>query len=272
MLKPTRTLAHRAYADFLMPSRLGRFEALLDGLRSSGYTVTSIEGVLEATSDPGEIGPKVAILRHDVDTDPKTARAMWEIEMRVGVIGSYFFRLSTFDRPLMVDMAASGFGVGYHYEEVATIAKQRRLRTREAALQSLPAAQALFEGNLRALRAATGIPLRVAASHGDFVNRRLGVANWVMLRDRQFRAQVGISAEAYDDDLMMPVSARFNDTLYPKYWTPEPPSRAIASASPVIYLLVHPRHWRVARMANATDDLRRVVEALRLFSPRRATM
>ncbi len=69
------------------------------------------------------------MLRHDVDTDPGTAAAMWDIERELGVESSYFFRLSTLAPALMADIAAGGSEASYHYEEVATVAKRRRLRT-----------------------------------------------------------------------------------------------------------------------------------------------
>ena len=268
MLTQARTVGHRVYADFLMPTRLGAFEGLLRRLLEAGYSVISIEtlcGMLGAGGLPE--GHRYAVLRHDVDTDPRTAGAMWAIERGLGVKGSYFFRLSTLDLPLMQAIAASGSGVGYHYEELATVAKRRRLHTKEQALRHLPEAREEFVHNIGMLRAQTGLPLGVAASHGDFVNRRLGVPNWVILADGVVRAQVGIRAEAYDADVNAPITARFNDTLHPRYWVPEAPTSAIDAGSPAIYLLVHPRHWRIARRVNAIDDMRRVTQALGLSLP-----
>ena len=87
---------------------------------------------------------------------------------------SYFFRLSTLAPALMAEIAAGGGEASYHYEELSWVAKRRRLRSRSDALRALPEARDRFAENLQTLRMKTGLPMRVVASHGDFVNRRLG--------------------------------------------------------------------------------------------------
>jgi hypothetical protein len=269
---PVRGVGHRIYADFLMPSRLGAFRALLSRLGEAGYAVMSVESFwARTTSGATDDGP-VVVLRHDVDTDPGTARAMWEIEQEVGAHGSFFFRLSTVDIDLMREIAASGSDASYHYEELASVAKRRRIRTADEAARHIPEAQETFLHNVGRLRAATGLPMHVVASHGDFVNRSLGVPNWVILDDPAFREKAGITLETYDQLAMERVTSRYNDTLHPRYWFPESPELGIAVRSPVIYLLVHPRHWRVARMVNARDDLLRVTQAVRQSVPTRKHM
>ena len=94
------------------------------------------------------------VLRHDVDTDPTTAAAMWQIARSLGVRASFYFRLSTLDIDLMRRIAESGSEAGYHYEEAATVAKRERLRTRERALQEMPRMRDLFRRNLDDLRKA----------------------------------------------------------------------------------------------------------------------
>jgi hypothetical protein len=237
---------HRVYADFLMPSRLGAYRGLLEAAQRADYRVTAIQEFWD--------------LLGDVDTDPPTAGAMWQVERALGVNGSYFFRLSTLDLALMAAIGEAGGEVSYHYEELAAVAKDRRSRTREDALRHLPEAQDRFRRNLGRLRSVTGLPMRVVASHGDFVNRRLGIANWVILADRQFRRDVGVELEAYDDELMSQLPIRSTDTAPPRCWIPDDPLAAIRRGEPVVYVLVHPRHWRVDRAGNARDDLRRLWE------------
>lgn len=263
-----QTIANRVYADFLMPSRLGAYRALLEAALGSGYQFCTI-GSFKATV--GAEGPgrdtRRLILRHDVDTDPRTGRAMFEIETALGITSSWFFRLKTVDPDLMASIAAGGGEASYHYEELATIAKRRRLRTRDEAVGALPEARELFALNLGRLRAATGLPMTVVASHGDFINRRLGIANWEILSDRSFRASTGIEIEAYDAVLTESVAARYSDTLHPAYWVPDDPATSIKRGSSAIYLLVHPRHWRSSPRINAGDDLGRVFEYARYRLP-----
>ncbi len=256
---------NRLYGDFLMPSRLGRYRRLLERFLRAGYTVVSVEQFWHLSPDDTAPPQHYLILRHDVDTDPRTAAAMWDIERDLGIAGSFYFRLSTVDVPLMQAIASSGGQASYHYEELATLAKHRGIRRREDAAACLPEARELFRGNLESLRAATGLPMRVVASHGDFVNRKLRVPNTAILAEPTFRREVGINLETYDDAFMRRVSSRHSDTGPPRHWTPADPLLAMASAEPVIYVLVHPRHWRASPYVNARDDLTRVFEGVRYW-------
>lgn len=265
-----RAVWHRVYADFAMPSRLGAYQRLLEAALDAGYAIVSIEWLWDRIrAGTLDLNARYLVLRHDVDTDPGTGRAMWAIERSVGANGSYFFRLSTVDLELISEIGQSGGQVGYHYEELASIAKERRLRTRAEALAHLPEAMERFARNLERLRLRTGQSMRVAAAHGDFVNRSLGVPNWALLTDLDFRIEVGIDLEAYDAAFMDHVSSRASDTHYPRFWIPTGPEAAIAAGEPIVYLLVHPRHWRVARVVNAHDDLHRFAEGLSYRWPMR---
>ena len=179
----------RLYADFLMPSRLGAYRALLELALQEGYDVRGVGDF--ALAPPETAGPKTLILRHDVDTDPGTAARMWAADRSLGVRTSYFFRLSTFDVVLIQQIADGGGEVSYHYEELTTVVKRRGARTRDEAAQWLPEARDEFAANLARLRRQTGLPMRVVASHGDFVNRRLDIANWEILADQGLRARLG---------------------------------------------------------------------------------
>jgi glycosyltransferase involved in cell wall biosynthesis len=249
----------RLWADLFMPSRLDAYAAFLDGALAAGYRIAGLGSF--ASSDPGG-DRRVLVLRHDIDTDPRTARAMWEIERERGIASSTFFRLSTLDVDLMRAMAAAGGEVGYHYEELATIAKRQHLRTAGDVRAQLPEARRLFTENLERLRRQTGLPLRLAASHGDFVNRAVGVTNAEILADPAFRASVGIDLEAYDADLNARIGSHHSDTAPPRNWVGEDPAAAIGRGEPVIHVLVHPRHWFANRRVNLVDDLRRAGEGV----------
>jgi hypothetical protein len=261
-MKPRQAWS-RIYADFIMPSRLPAYGQLLESALRADYAVASIDEFWKLIVD-GAVEParRYLVLRHDIDTDAATARRMWQIEQSIGIRGSYFFRLSTVDLTLVSAINAGGAHASYHYEELATLAKLRRARSREDAMRLVPEAQDLFRANLEWLRATTGLPIHIVASHGDFMNRRLGVPNLVILDDRQYRRAIGIELETYDDEFMRFISSRHSDTLHPVYWIPSSPLDAIQQGEPVIYLLVHTRHWRVNRAANALDDVRRLGESL----------
>jgi hypothetical protein len=261
-------LRDRVYSDFLMGSRLSEYEKLLETALRAGYRVISVGGAWRRIRDGG-VDPldRLLVLRRDVDTDPGTAAAMWEIDRRLGVESSCFFRLSTLAPALMTAIAAGGSEASYHYEEVATVAKRRRLRTASDAMAALPEARDLFAANLERLRMQTGLPMRVVSSHGDFVNRRLGVPNWRLLEEPAFRRELGIELETYDDALLRHLPSRHIDAPPPRRWEPSDPVAAIAAGLPVVSVLVHPRHWRAAPAVNARDDIGRVIDDVRLRLP-----
>jgi hypothetical protein len=256
-----RALRDRIYADFFMPSRLPALRALLARALDAGYRAVSVERYWEWIREgrAHEV-PRVLVLRHDIDTDTRTARAMWELEREMGIQGSFFFRLRTLDADLAREIAAAGGHASYHYEELASLAKALRLRDGEQVHAHLAQARDLFARNLAGLRRTTGLEMSIVASHGDFANRHTGIPNWVILEDAEFRARTGVTLETYDAAFMDLVTSRHSDTLYPTYWRPDDPSGAIDDERSVIYLLLHPRHWRVARSVNARDDLRRLLE------------
>jgi hypothetical protein len=257
-------LADRVRSDFLMRSRLGLYRELLRSALDAGYRVHSVAG-LWALIDGGRLGSegRHLVLRHDVDTDWRTAAAMWEIDRDLGVESSYFFRLTTMAPALLAQIAGSGSEASYHYEELATVAKRRGLRSGADATRHLPEARDLFATNLGRLRTATGLPMRVVAAHGDFINRRLGVPNQVILDDPDLRRTLDIDLETYDEAYLRHLPSRHSDAPYPEFWVPDDPAGPIQRGEAVVSVLVHPRHWRVDRKVNARDDLQRVAEGLR---------
>ena len=265
------TIRDRLYGDFLMPSRLDRYAALLERALGLGYSIVSVRRYWQLFTDGGvDPGRRLLVLRHDVDTDPRTAAVMWRLEQDLGVHGSYFYRLSTLDIGSMQAIEASGGEASYHYEELATIAKARRPRTQAAAEALVPEALDLFERNLEHLRSITSLPMQVVASHGDFLNRRLEVSNAAILADPLVRSGLGIMLETYDEAFLATVSSYHRDLIYPGTWMHGDPFAAVDRGEPVIYVLVHPRPWQVDRLGNLRDDVERLHEGLAYRLPARS--
>jgi len=252
---------YRIYSDFIMRSRLEEYRELLTFAMRCGYEVCSIPAFWYLT-DRGKCSSskKILILRHDIDTDLHTAHSMWQIERSLNIRSSYFFRLSTVDVALMQEIEAFGGSAGYHYEELATVAKREGLTTRQKVVEKLPEIRELFESNLTHLRERSQLPLRFVAAHGDFVNRRLGIPNWVMLQDPELRSRLNIELEAYDSALMKYIHSRHTDREYPSTWVPESPLKAIEARIESIHVLVHPRQWRVNWRENIIDDIQRMYQ------------
>ena len=253
------TLARRLHCHYLQRERLDDFDALLRGALQRGYRTMPLSAFADlAASGPQSDGDRILLLRHDVDTDVRRARRMWEIERRLGAVGSYFFRRSTWDVGFMHELAGAGCDVGYHYEELATVVKERGAASASEARALIDAARDRLRGNVPQLRDRTGLPLDVFAAHGDFANRAVGVSNVELLSDPGVRAELGVRLEAYDVESL--ASARSSDGIPPRGWQPEDPIHAIERGEPVVAVLLHPRSWGGAPAVNARADLVRLRE------------
>lgn len=251
----------RIYADFLMPSRLEEYRTFLRTAIDREYQIRSVRSFWRETyGDPPQ--RKYLILRQDVDTDVGTAKALFEIEQQLGVQSAYYFRLSTLDPQFMQSIEAAGSEAGYHFEEIATIAKERGLKSRDHVYQHLELIRQRFSNNLTYVRQTTGLSVTTVASHGDFVNRFLKMPNWELVNS-ELRDSLGIECEAYDWELNRHVTSRHSDTHYPVFWKPASPIKAILEGEQLVYVLVHPRHWRTHVLENAKDNAWRLWEGTR---------
>jgi hypothetical protein len=164
---------------------------------------------------------------------------MWEIERELGIVGSYFFRRSTWDVRFMHELVAAGYEVGYHYEELATLVKERGAATADEARALLVPARARLASSLAELRSrSSGLPLDVLAAHGDFANRAVGVSSVELLADAAFRAEIGVRLEAYDVEGH--VDARSSDNSILTYWSPRDPVEALRRGESAVELCCIP--------------------------------
>jgi hypothetical protein len=251
-----RRVAGRLYGDYVQSSRLREYALLLELALAGGYEPLTLLDFARRS----ELPDRVLLLRHDVDTDVPTAVRMWEVERRLGIKSTYFFRLQTWFEDLVGEVGDSGCLVGYHYEELSTLMKRRGVVTKEGALQLVPEGRDLLRVNLLDTRRRSGLPLDVLASHGDFTNRRTGVANWELLKDDALRAELGVELEAYDSIITSRVDARSIDRVYPETWRPADPAEALLDGKPVVEILVHPRPWGGSPRANAREDIGRLID------------
>jgi hypothetical protein len=252
------TWKSRVYEQFLMPSRLPEYANLLKAAVDRGYVAFPLlEFYRQASS--GTIPSKCLLLRHDVDTDVPTAKLMYAVERQLGIRSSWFFRLSTLDIPFMQRLDRDGNEASYHFEEIATFAKNEALVTRKEVEAHMPRVRKIFQNNMEQLRHRSGLSMRVIASHGDFMNRRLGIRNHELLT-QELRNQMDIELEAYDNCLTQYFTDRISDATYPITWKPVPPTEALKKDQAVLHILVHPSHWRANIPANILATGQRVLE------------
>ena len=121
-------ILNRLYCDYLMPSQLASYEDLVCAAKQAGYVQTSVRGFHDMVSKGQPLAERVFVHRHDIDSDLRTTRKLFEIEKKHGIKSSYYFRLSTLDFGLMQEIEEYGSEASYHYEELAAFAKKHKLK------------------------------------------------------------------------------------------------------------------------------------------------
>lgn len=258
-VKNMKTLLNRIYSDYLMPSRLGQYDALLQSAADAGYRQLSVREFLRPAPPAGR--PPTLVHRHDIDSDPRTAAKMFALEARQGVTASYYFRLSTLDFGLMREIEAYGSEASYHFEEVADFAKRHHIKDPAVVRSRFPAIRAQFHQNVERIENALSRKLVTVASHGDFANRRLNVINHEILEDQAFRARCGITCETYDAALLGQFDLYISDRPHPVYFHPMAPEAALGRYR-CICLLTHPVQWETNWRESTRCNVRRLVEGL----------
>jgi len=256
-----KTLLNRVYSDYLMPSRLGEYEHLLQQAAAMGYAQLPVRDFFRARLQPGQLPAKVLVHRHDIDSDLRTARKMFALETRHGIRATYYFRLCTLDFGFMREIEAAGGEASYHYEEAADFAKRHRIRKADELRRRFPEIREIFVRNFESISERLGLPLATVASHGDFVNRRLNVINHELLRDRALRERCGIECESYDIELLSHVDLYISDRKHPVYYHPVSPFDALGRHDRIMFL-THPVQWETNWIDNTRCNTRRLVEEL----------
>lgn len=258
-----RTIANRFYADFLLPDRLDDLGNLVGSALELGYVHKTISSYFfRLNAEPKTTNDLVFIHRTDVDTDCETARKMFKVFKSFGITSTFYFRRSTVDVRLMRELNDAGFEVGYHYEEIADYCKERRTLDPTLVINAIPELKLRFLKNLRSMESAAGFKFTSVASHGDFVNRKLGIPNHTLV-DADLISEAGLLLEAYNPVLLESLAEYTSDSAYPTYYRGgRSPFDAVARNSKAILFLTHPRHWHANPWINFKDTLVRLKEGL----------
>lgn len=168
----------------------------------------------------------------------------------------------------MREVSDNGCEVGYHYEEIADYIKKHHLTKREQVINKIEIIRQNFLENLKHFEDILGEKVVTVASHGDFANRALGIANYEIL-DSKTRECAGIQLEAYDPALEGKLDFRCSDAMYPRFWNPNSPEYAIKQGSTKILVLIHPRQWQRAPLERFKIDMIRAHEGFKFFFKKR---
>jgi len=256
-----KALLQRLYSDYGMPSRLCMYEKLVRAAHTAGFVQSSVRDFFDRAR-AGQLGAgKFIVHRHDIDTDLRTTRKLFELEKKHGIRSSYYFRLSTLDFGLMQEIEAYGSEASYHYEELAAFAKKHKLKDPALVRQRLPEIRAVFRNNFNWFERQLGRKIRTVASHGDFANRRLKLNNAEILADQQLREDLGIECEAYDAALLDHIGLYIADRPPPHYYCPASPFDMLDKHDRIC-LVTHPRQVETNWAENTKANLFRFYEAV----------
>jgi len=150
---------------------------LLSSLSEQGYTFLTFS---EYLSNPGKGN---IILRHDVDARPGNSLKCAELENRMGIKGTYYFRTvaESYNEKAIKEINSLGHEIGYHYEEL-TLARGEY----ETAIR-------LFQQNLAKLRRL--VPVETICMHGSPLSKYDNRLLW----EKYNYSDYGIIGEPYLD-------------------------------------------------------------------------
>lgn len=252
------------YDNFFRPSRLSLYDKMLSFAITKGYEfVTIIDFWDLIKTDSVDVNKKYLIIRHDIDTDPKTAYQLFLIEKKYNIKSTYYYRLKTLDETNIQKMLSFGCEICYHYEEIGTIAKLKKIKSKEEVDSFMNLIQDEFVKNYNYfLRINPN--MKTIASHGDFVNANyLKLPNHYLI-DETIRNKLNIEVEAYDSNFMKYITCRVADLgNIEGIWTPISFFDAINNDEKVLYLLIHPRQWYSRISSNIKEDAWRIFQTIK---------
>jgi hypothetical protein len=98
------------------------YRNLLNVLIRQGFSFLTFEKDISSSVD------RLIVLRHDVDALPQNSLQFARIEAKIGVKGTYFFRIvpGSLDEKIIKEICSLGHEVGYHYEDISLAAKRQK--------------------------------------------------------------------------------------------------------------------------------------------------
>lgn len=168
--------------DFTLKS----YRSLIEAFQQAGYQFQTFEELM-VTPTAG----KVVVMRHDVDELARNALKMAQLEHRLGICATYFFRIvKQSNVPEVIrQIVVLGHEVGYHYEDLALAQGDEET------------AMASFEKNLAYFR--TYYPVKSVCMHGSSSSK---YDNRILWENRQL-SDYGLVGEPY-------MSVDFNKVFY----------------------------------------------------------
>ncbi|HPV56579.1 MAG TPA: hypothetical protein PKW61_05575 [Tenuifilaceae bacterium] len=173
------------------------FAKLIEKSLTKGFSFFTVADFAEKKIYSSSITTKSVLLRHDVDLKPQNSLATAIIENKLGIRGSYYFRMvpESYNVDIIKQIADLGHEVGYHYETMDTVNEKFRINNLKFKNEEerIDEAYKLFCENLEEFRRI--YPVKTICMHGSpksaFDNRDI----W----KKYDYKQLGIIGEPYFD-------------------------------------------------------------------------
>lgn len=239
----------RIIRKLIQSSRLDEYRKILMAAMEQGYILTSLADWYENNFYPGK---KVLLLRHDVDMNAYCALKMFDIEYKLGVKSTYYFRWLTEDSSIIKKIAREGFEVSLHYETLATYCRKNKIKTQSSikeedfkkCFDQLLEEKKMFEKKYG--------KVKTLSSHGAPRNRKINTPNHVVLNAGN-KDLLNIYFETYDSSIMNRIDKYISDSSINtdhKWRNNSDPLDEIRKNTSTICLLTHPQHWYYSPVAN----------------------
>jgi len=168
------------------------YKTLLESLQDLDYNFQPFGEYLQ---NPASL---TIILRHDVDKLPENSLIFAQIQYKLGIKGSYFFRIvpQSFDERIIKEIARLGHEIGYHYEDIDFAAQNLKIKDKRKKIKVEDLYDLAIESFQRNLEALWKIaPVKTICMHGSPMGRYDNRDLWKKYDYRDF----GIIGEPYFD-------------------------------------------------------------------------
>jgi hypothetical protein len=215
-------------------ARWHEFEELLQRALDHGYSIRALEDWLQEPD-----GAPTMILRHDVDQDPRSVLRMAEIEERLGVRSTWYFRWRTAHPAVIARLRSGGFGVGLHYETLTRWALATG--SRELTEAAIERCRGILRAEIRAFGELHG-RIRSICPHGD--SRVPGMSNAVLVAGQDL-ATFGVEWDGNEGLRGHRLGFWLTDRSAPEggWKDQQDPGTLLERGVSPILCLTHPNNW-----------------------------
>lgn len=235
----------------ILNNRLSEYSNYINYAKDNGYSIRSMRDFYFLED---KYSGKNLVLRHDVDFKGISVRKMFEIEKKLGVKSTYYFRFSTIDISLIHEMLENGFEVGLHFETIADYIRETGCREKDEI--DINVMRMRLANDIKKFEEIIGSKISSCCSHGAEENIRLGISNNV-ITEKQDMKTFSLDFEAYDYEMyskyidchIMDANVLFNCGFAYK----DTPINAIDEGRRNIIFLSHPNHWYESLMQRGKE-------------------